>query len=72
MCDAVCKNVAKPKMFINSEMSSSDHSLNHSILITMQTDFVIKNQKNKTKHNSTTFPRNQLIAHGTHCIITTG
>lgn len=68
MCDAVCKNVAKPKMFINSEMSNSDHSLNHSILITTQTDFVIK----KTKDNSTTFPRNQLIAHSTHRIISTG
>lgn len=55
MCDAVCKNVAKPKMFINSEMSNSDHSLNHSILITMQTDFVIKKQK-------TTLPRFQEIS----------
>lgn len=55
MCDAVCKNVAKPKMFINSEVSNSDHSLNHSILITMQTDFVIKKQK-------TTLPRFQEIS----------
>lgn len=52
MCDAVCKNVAKPKMFINSEMSNSDHSLNHSILITMQTDFVIKKNKRQLYHIS--------------------
>lgn len=52
MCDAVCKNVAKPKMFINSEMSNSDHSLNHSFFNNNANRFCNKKNKRQLYHVS--------------------